>query len=215
MNKDIQDQLYDPKRKGETWLDFVKSHKHIRKPNGQLDLKRISDLWHGKDSTKLNDLRISGSRKKLARLANHLRKEHPSTKGKMRLLDPPKRWLAAMAEGIRKRSDVKNPIQTARNIWERLKPASKQDIINRAKRGEKFKYNLPLPDDRETHGTGTLRMVKPFKLVEVQANVSGKDLEDARRSGLFRSMKRNDGSTCQVARCKSKEGNVNVFVDKV
>ena len=209
IDREVQDQLYDPKRKKGTWLDFVKSHKHIRKPNGQLDLKRISAMW------KAYDLRISGSRKKLARLANHLRKEHPSTKGKMRLLDPPKRWLAAMAEGIRKRSDVKNPIQTAKNIWERLKPASKQDIINRAKKGETFKYNLPLPDDRETHGTGTLRMVKPFKLVEVQANINAKDFADAQRSGLFRSMKRNDGSTCQVARCKSREGNVNVFVDKV
>lgn len=126
----------------------------------------------------------------------------------------PRRWFDAMFKGIKTRSDVKNPYAVVNSIWTKLTPAKKASIKAREAKGEQFKYDLPLPDDRATRGTGTVRMVKPFKLAEVQVNLSIKDYLAALKSGLFSKMKRNDGTTALVARCKSPEKNVNVFIDK-
>jgi len=126
----------------------------------------------------------------------------------------PSRWFEAMVKGIKNSSDVRNPYAIVKNIWLKLSPKTKQDIKKREAAGEQFKYNLPLPDDRVTKGEGTLRMVKPFKLAEAQVNVSKKDMEAVKKSGIFKPMRRQDGSTCQVARCKG-ERPVNIFVDEV
>ena len=199
------------------WLQFIKAHKSIRLPSGALDLKAISKLYHERGY----DLRIRDSRSKLQKLARHLQVEHPSTKGKMRLNDPadlnkpPERWFAAMKAGIDKRSDVRNPYAIVKNIWARLTPAKRAEIRSREAKGEHFKYDLPLPDDRTTRGAGTLRMVKPFKLAEVQVNLSIRDYMDALKSGLFTKMKRQDGTIALVARCKSENKNCNIFIDKV
>ncbi len=127
---------------------------------------------------------------------------------------PPKRWFAAMLKGIEKRSDVRNPAAIVASIWKRLSPTKRSEIKRRELAGKPFKYDLPLPDDKTTRGPGTLRMVKPFKLAEVQVNVSLKDYIAALKSGLFQKMKRGDGSTALVARCKSTNKNCNIFVDK-
>lgn len=126
----------------------------------------------------------------------------------------PTAWYDAMVLGIKKSSDVRNPYAIVKNIWAKLSSATRQDIIKRVAKGERFNYNLPLPDDRVTKGQGTLRMVRPFKLAEAQVNVSKKDMEAVKKSGIFRPMKREDGSICQVARCKG-ERPVNIFVDEV
>jgi len=126
----------------------------------------------------------------------------------------PSRWFEAMVKGIKNSSDVRNPYAIVKNIWLKLSPATKTDIKRREAAGEQFNYNLPLPDDRVTKGEGTLRMVKPFKLAEAQVNVSKKDMQAVKKSGIFRPMKRQDGSTCMVARCKG-ERPVNIFVDEV
>ncbi|MDD5616318.1 MAG: hypothetical protein PHH85_08970, partial [Candidatus Methanoperedens sp.] len=123
-------------------------------------------------------------------------------------------WYEAMVLGIKKRSDVRNPYAIVKNIWARLPAHTQRDIIAREKSGERFHYDLPLPDDRATHGTGTLRMVKPFNLAEAQVNVSKKDMKAVKKSGIFRPMKRDDGSICQVARCKGARP-VNIFVDEL
>ncbi len=128
---------------------------------------------------------------------------------------PPKRWFYAMRNGLESRSDVKNPSAIVGNIWKKLTPQKRANIKARELKGEHFKYDLPLPDDRATRGTGTLRMVKPFKLAEVQVNLKISDYLAALKSGLFSKMKRNDGSTALVARCKSATKNCNIFVDKV
>jgi len=216
-----------------------------------------------KKSKAKGTLTIKGDKKKMKKLAKHLAKEHPSTKGKMKVLDPapykikrpvskdyiplsdrlerqmdnawkgkkvtlhtkhfdpiklyqgiPAKWFEAMVKGIKNSSDVRNPYAIVKNIWLKLSPATKADIKRREAAGEQFKYNLPLPDDRVTKGEGTLRMVKPFKLAEAQVNVSKKDFEAVKKSGIFRPMKRQDGSICQVARCKG-ERPVNIFVDEV
>jgi len=127
----------------------------------------------------------------------------------------PARWFEAMVKGIKNSSDVRNPYAIVKNIWLKLSPETKADIKKREAAGEQFKYNLPLPDDRVTKGEGTLRMVKPFRLAEAQVNVSKKDFEAVKKSGIFKPMKRQDGSTCMVARCKSEKGNVNIFADEV
>lgn len=128
---------------------------------------------------------------------------------------PPKKWFYAMLEGIRKRSDVRNPAAIVGNIWRKLKPSKRLEIKRREATGEHFRYDLPLPEDATTKGSGTLRMVKPFNLVEAQVNLSLKDYISALKSGLFSKMKRQDGSTALVARCKSDNKNVNIFVDKL
>jgi len=168
---------------------------------------------------KKGKLVISGKKKSMQRLKKHLEKEHPSTKGKMKLNDPkpkakPSKWFDAMVKGIKRSSDVKNPYAIVKRIWANLSIEKKRNILKREASGEVFKYNLPLPDDRETKGIGTLRMVKPFNLVEAQVNLSTKDMEAVKKSGIFSPMKREDGSTCMVARCKGKNP-VNVFVDEL
>ncbi len=157
----------------------------------------------------------------IAEISEKLIKPIKHEAGKL-LLDPiktyagiPARWYEAMVKGIKNRSDVRNPYAIVKNIWLRLPAHTKQDIKRRAAKGEAFKYNLPLPKDLPTHGTGTLRMVKPFKLAEAQVNVNKKDMQAVRKSGIFKPMKRQDGSTCQVARCKSGKGNVNIFADGI
>jgi len=171
-------------------------------------------------SKKAGKLTIKGDKTKLKRLAKHLQKEHPSTKGKMRVNDPapsqpPKKWYEAMVLGIKRSSDVRNPYAIVSNIWRSLSASKRAELQSRAKKGEAFKYDLPLPQDKATKGTGTLRMVKPFNLAEVQVNLSVKDYLSALKSGLFSKMKRQDGSTALVARCKSKEKNCNLFIDKI
>lgn len=271
----------------------------------EMTKKRLEMIEDEKELTKRYEsgtLAIKGDKPKLARLARHLQKEHPSTKGKMALFDPkkfkmeqdyggflvsfsynpylielikqmdgkwnprlkmwfvpqiwegelidiskgnypswfkskrtlaqieaeqkrgydpiklvqgiPARWYEAMVNGIKKRSDVRNPYAIVKGIWARLPAHTRNDIIKREKAGERFHYDLPLPDDRQTRGIGTLRMVKPFNLAEAQVNVSKKDMDAVKKSGIFRPMKREDGSICQVARCKGARP-VNIFVDEV
>lgn len=127
---------------------------------------------------------------------------------------PPTRWYEAMVKGIKRSSDVRNPYAIVKNIWTKLTSSKKAEIKRREAKGERFKYDLPLPVDKPTRGTGTVRMVKPFKLAEVQVNLSVADYLTALKSGIFSRMKRQDGTTALVARCKSPEKNVNVFIDK-
>ncbi len=126
----------------------------------------------------------------------------------------PSGWFDAMVRGIKRSSDVRNPWAIVKRIWEGLSPEKKKDILRREASGERFNYDLPLPDDRDTKGVGTLRMVKPFKLAEAQVNVSAKDMQAVKKSGIFKPMAREDGSTCMVARCKSRTP-VNIFVDEM
>ncbi len=126
----------------------------------------------------------------------------------------PRRWFYAMLDGIRKRSDVSNPAKHCRDIWYALSPSKRADIKARELKGERFAYDLPLPEDHPTKGTGTVRIVKPFKLAEVQVNVSKAAYELIRRSGLFQAMRRNDGSIALVKRVKSQKGNANIFIDR-
>ena len=127
----------------------------------------------------------------------------------------PSRWYEAMVLGIKKGSDVRNPYAIVKSIWSRLSHGKQDEIRHREATGETFKYDLPLPDDRATKGTGTLRMVTPFKLAEVQVNLNAKDYLASLKSGLFSRMKRGDGSTALVKRCKSDKGNCNIFLDQV
>jgi len=90
-----------------------------------------------------------------------------------------------MVKGIKKSSDVRNPYAIVKNIWARLSPSKRAEIKSREAKGEVFHYDLPLPDDKTTKGEGILRMVEPFKLVEGQMNLSKKDWELAKKSGLF------------------------------
>lgn len=129
---------------------------------------------------------------------------------------PPKRWFDAMLSGIRKRSDV-SPQSAKRivaDIWYRLTPKKRAQIKAREIKGEKFTYDLPLPEDFGTRGAGTVRVVKPFHLAEVQTNVSPADYARILRSGQFERMKRQDGTIALVKRCKSQRGNCNIFVDR-
>lgn len=128
---------------------------------------------------------------------------------------PPKNWFHAMLEGIRKRSDVRNPASIVGSIWRRLSPRKRAEIKRRELKGEKFAYDLPLPEDHATRGSGTVRVVKPFKLAEVQVNVPGQAYSRILKSRLFQRMKRQDGSIALVKRCKSNQGNCNIFVDRM
>lgn len=128
---------------------------------------------------------------------------------------PPKNWFYAMLEGIKKRSDVSNPAAVVGNIWRRLSPRKRADIKRRELKGEKFVYDLPLPEDHATKGTGTVRVVKPFNLAEVQVNVPASTYNRLGRSRMFQRMKRQDGTTALVKRCKSKSGNCNIFIDRM
>ncbi|SNQ62051.1 zincin-like metallopeptidase domain-containing protein [Candidatus Methanoperedens nitratireducens] len=127
---------------------------------------------------------------------------------------PPKNWFYAMVEGIRKRSDVRNPAAIVASIWRRLSPGKRLEIKRKEEKGASFRYDLPLPEDHATRGTGTVRVVKPFNLAEVQVNVPRAAYDQIRRSRLFQSMKRQDGNVALVKRCKSPQGNVNVFIDR-
>lgn len=202
-------------------MQFVKEHKHIRLPGGLLDLKKISKLYHaqkgydpGWNKGRKNTL---WNRVPMYRRTSRYDGTEDVRAHDRRTFDPtkPRRWFDAMVKGIKARSDVRNPYAVVNNIWNKLTPAKKTSIKAREAKGEQFKYDLPLPDDRATKGIGTVRMVKPFKLVEIQVNLSIKDYLAALKSGLFSKMKRNDGSTALVARCKSNAGNVNAFVDQV
>lgn len=365
IDTEISNQLFDPRKNksksSSSYIEFVKAHRDWTLPGGRLDLKRIAKAWREQRGTSKRsralDLRIKLSKAKAQRLARHLKKEHPSTRGKMQVFDikgikawlrsqgvepdtidvdaeydhnlshaenlkrfkamlgmrkrksygsyekmksefyrgtgkllhaspeeraaafarmretgtlrgydtpqqrtekewkakaqlgkkhrgqmtltggasgskrlsefvfdpqkkhglnrPPKRWFYAMRDSIAKSSDVKNPSAIVGNIWKKLSPKKRAEIKARELSGERFKYDLPVPDDRVTHGTGTLRMVKPFNLAEVQVNLSLKDYLAALRSGLFSKMKREDGTIALVARCKSAIKNCNIFVDKV
>lgn len=128
---------------------------------------------------------------------------------------PPKKWFTAMLKGIISRSDVKDAGAVVGNIWKRLTPRKRMEIKRRELKGESFQYDLPLPQDVPTKGIGTLRVVKPFNLVEAQVNVSARDMAAMKRVRIFSAMKRNDGTIAQVARCKSKDKNVNIFVDSI
>ena len=128
----------------------------------------------------------------------------------------PKSWTAAMISGIAKRSDVSRPQAAGlvRDIWRRLSKKKQVQIATKAKKGKKFLYDLPLPEDHSTKGSGTVRVVKPFDLAEVQVNVTRKAYNALVKTGLFQRMKRQDGSIALVKRCKAKGGNVNIFVDR-
>ena len=128
---------------------------------------------------------------------------------------PLKHWFRAMYEGIRKRSDVRNPASIVASIWARLKPSKRAEIKRKEEKGASFKYDLPLPEDHATRGSGTVRVDKPFKLAEVQVIVPAGAYDRILGSGLFQRMKRNDGSTALVKRCKSNSGNCNIFVDRM
>lgn len=216
MNREAREELYDPKKQHRTsWLDFVKAHKNMRTAKGLLDLKAISKLWK-KEKTYDPGWNAGRKNKLWNRVNKYSRSSSDDVKGHLRrTYDPPKSWFAAMYTGIKNRSDVRNPAAIVSNIWKKLTPQKRAIISAQAKKGKSFKYDLPLPDDRATRGTGTLRMVKPFKLAEVQVNLSLKDYLAALKSGLFSKMKRNDGTTALVARCKSENKNCNIFVDKV
>ena len=230
-------------RKG-SWMTFVKQHKDMRTAKGLLDLKAISALWKQQKAKgydlvsqkkKLNRLRAMRSKylehatkeqyrdaireqKRIAKSAKVKRYDPASRNASRNALHgssrPPKNWFYAMLRGIQKGSDVRDPGAIVGSIWKRLSSSKKAEIKRRELKGERFKYDLPLPEDMATRGTGTLRMVKPFKLAEVQVNLSIRDYLHALKSGLFSRMKRGDGTTALVKRCKSNKGNVNVFIDK-
>lgn len=136
-------------------------------------------------------------------------------KCKQRICQIPKNWFKAMYEGIRKRSDVRNPSSIVASIWRRLSPSKRAEIRRKEEKGRSFKYDLPLPEDHATKGAGTVRLVKPFNLAEVQVNVKNDVYDRILRSGLFEKMKRNDGSIALVKRCKSSSGNCNIFIDRM
>ena len=118
-----------------------------------------------------------------------------------------------MTEGIRTRSDVRDPEAIAQSIWHRLSPRKRAEIKRKEEKGASFKYDLPLPEDHVTR-SGTIRIVEPFKLAEVQVNVSPAAFTGIEKSGVFKKMKRQDGTTALVKRCKSKSGNCNIFIDR-
>lgn len=181
MDKEIAEQLYDPKKK-------------YRCP---ICKKKTSD-----DSREIY---------------RHILRDHPHEKPKGRIYDQgsiPSGWFKAMYEGIRKRSDVRNPGKIVRDIWKRLSPRKKAQIKSQAAKGKPFKYDLPLPEDHPTRGIGTVRIVMPFNLGEVQVNVSPKAYARILKSGLFERMRRQDGTIALVKRCKSKAGNCNIFIDR-
>lgn len=190
--------LYDPKKSANRGKTYIAWNIKEQKPVG----------WLG---TAKNWVEMEDILKKY-KAPNHITSK--------RLFDPktsalpPTRWYEAMVKGIKRSSDVRNPYAIVKGIWSKLSSSGKAKIRTREKKGEHFKYDLPLPVDKPTRGTGTVRMVKPFKLAEVQVNMSVKDYLTARASGLFQKMKREDGTTALVARCKSPEKNVNIFVDK-
>lgn len=263
MDREIQDQLYDPS--GMTYREFVKKHSSWRvKPGGLLDLKRIAKAWQKyKRQGRLNDpaprgyrqsiasesqraamfaeidrrekrgrtglrkarrdARIAQKRKALSRKHARSSSSYVSQKGRRRFADPapqntggaPKRWFEAMVDGIDKRSDVDDPERIVRDIWRRLSPIKRAKIKVQDAAGKKWKYDLPLPIDNQTVGRGVIRTVQPFKLAEVQANVSPSTYNEVESTGLFERMKRQDGSIALVKRCKSEKGNCNIFLDKV
>ncbi len=242
VDKAIQEQLFDPKKvkkskgkskKVQSKSKPSKSKRHEGKDHHHSHVK-IYDL------SAVNKY-ISGIRNKAKKeyAIHYLKWKQGGEKGEFprsgnlsllaeqavyftinRLYDPtksriPSRWYEAMVRGIKKSSDVRNPYAIVKSIWAKLSPSKRLEIKQREAKGERFHYDLPLPDDRVTKGQGTLRMVKPFKLTEVQVNISPKDYLAALHSGLFQKMKREDGSIALVARCKSQKKNCNIFVDKV
>ena len=221
--------VYDPASKTQhkgSWLDFVKQHKDMRTAKGLLDLKAISKLWKeekakGYDPGKHTQWGQVQKHRRRARYTSTVDDYSPVRKHWRRLFDlldtktrPPVKWFYAMLKGIKHGSDVANPAAIVSSIWQRLSPSKRAEIKAKEARGGTFKYDLPLPEDMQTRGTGTLRIVKPFKLAEVQVNLSVKDYLHALKSGLFSRMKRGDGTTALVKRCKSDKGNCNIFLDQ-
>lgn len=168
------------------------------------------------------DARIVRKRRQIRLKSAHPRRSYVSQKGRRRFADPapqntggaPRRWFEAMRAGIERSSDVEDPDRIVRDIWRRLSPMKRAKIKIQDAAGKSWKYDLPLPIDRKTHGTGVIRTVQPFKLAEVQANVSPTTFQELEGSGLFEHMKRQDGSTALVKRCKSEKSNCNIFIDK-
>lgn len=190
-DKDIIEQLYDPKIKKMTWREFIKGKMspYMKKYGSHgAAMQQIAKEW------------------KKYNLHPAPRRLHPAA---------PRRWMSAMIAGIRKSSDVRDPEQIVRNIWKRL-PASKQaQIVSQDAAGKPFRYDLPLPDDHPTRcPAGTVRVVDPFNLAEVQVNVSPQHFKALEDTKMFERMKRNDGTTALVKRCKSQKGNCNIFIDK-
>lgn len=126
---------------------------------------------------------------------------------------PPTRWFEAMKKGIAKGSDVRDPAAVVTALWRRLSPVKRAEIKAREAAGKSFRYDLPLPQDA-THKGGIIRVVKPFKLAEAQLDVTDKTYKDLERTGIFKPMRRQDGSTALVVRSKSPQGNANIFVDR-
>lgn len=240
LDKEIQDQLYDPiPKRCEPGICAALEKKGI--DCDVVDVPALIDSTLSCDENKKNILKQVGARKtekhrKYAQMAKQFyagtgKLAHASPderaaafadmreKGTLRGYDPsqtrpPKNWFRAMYEGIRKRSDVRNPASIVVSIWRRISPSKRAEIKRKEQKGGSFKYDLPLPEDHATRGSGTVRIVKPFRLAEVQVNVPMAAYDRILGSGLFQRMKRNDGSTALVKRCKSNSGNCNIFIDR-
>ena len=165
-------------------------------------MKQLGKEWKKYKEEETSPKKTSGKKN----VRSHLRRNS----------NPPSAWMVAMISGIRKSSDVRNPAKIVQNIWKRLSAGKQAEIRRRDAAGEQFQYDLPLPDDHPTRGPeGTVRVVDPFNLAEVQVNVSPRHYKALQKSKMFQRMKRNDGSIALVKRCKSTKGNCNIFIDKV
>lgn len=217
IDKEIREGLYDPRRE-QNYIIYLKGKKY-----GTIKAKSLGEAKRKAWMALGISYKVEATP---AKKEKHFKKTYdPETmrhekrgkghiKGKSSV--PPQRWYEAMVKGIRKSSGG-NPYAIVKSIWSKLSPSGKAKIRAREAKGEHFKYNFPLPVDKPTKGIGTVRIVKPFNLAEVQVNLSVKDYLTALSSGIFSKMKRGDGTTVLVARCKSdrpKERNVNIFVDK-
>ncbi len=224
MDREIAVQLYDPENEippgwFKAMYEAVRKHSKVRNPGST-----VRSIWNRLSRSKRAEIQKRESKGEKWDRENMIhiydpgrqKKRHRSTKSRSFSGRPPKRWFYAMLSGIQKRSDV-SPESAKRivaDIWHRLTPKKRADIKAREIKGEKFAYDLPLPQDFDTRGAGTVRVVKPFKLAEVQANVSHTAFARMERSGLFEKMKRQDGTTALVKRCKSRRGNCNIFIDR-
>uniref|UniRef100_A0A6H2A170 Uncharacterized protein n=1 Tax=viral metagenome TaxID=1070528 RepID=A0A6H2A170_9ZZZZ len=222
-DRDIIEQLYDPKTKKMTWREFIKGKMspYMKKYGSHgAAMRQIAKEWkeYKSQAERALDPGWNAGRKNTLwnRVSKYDRGNETVRSHTRRTYDPaPRRWMSAMIAGIRKSSDVRDPEQIVRNIWKRL-PASKQaQIVKQDAAGTPFRYDLPLPDDHPTRcPAGTVRVVDPFNLAEVQVNVSPHHFKALDNTRMFEHMKRNDGTIALVKRCKSSKGNCNIFIDK-
>lgn len=213
LTKELKEAMYDPKTVQQIKEQYIDYHIEILKNKIKSTKRKDLKVKYENEIDRITLIRNDPGQK--IRTYDPAPKASASRKPTIKLVSGiPKTWFAAMVTGIKRSSDVRNPYQIVMNIWKRLPVHTQADTRRRAAKGEVFKYDLPLPKDLATRGTGTLRIVKPFKLAEAQVNLTAKDMAVVKASGIFRPMKRADGSTCQVARCKGIHP-VNIFVDQV